>query len=208
MIEQLRGRLILIETETITVDVQGVGYLIYCGNPYRFQEWMDEEITVYTCQHVREDAIRLYGFRYREERRLFEKMLQVSGIGPKGALAIATSEQPGNIVEAIESENEKFLVKFPGVGKKTARQMILDLQGKLGDLLPGLQDHPKTRSDAEPMPVDRSTSAHPELDEAMEALKALGYVERELNRVKPILKQEDLSTDAYIRRALQELLKL
>lgn len=208
MIEQIRGRLILIETETITVDVQGVGYLIYCGNPYRFQEWMEEEMTVYTYQYVREDAIRLYGFRYREERRLFEKMLQVSGIGPKGALAIATSEQPGNIVEAIESENEKFLIKFPGVGKKTARQMILDLQGKLSDLLPSLQEHSTKGSDVQTLPVDRFNSAHPELDEAMEALKALGYVERELNRVKPVLKQEDLSTDAYIRRALQELLKL
>lgn len=208
MIEQLRGRLILIETETITVDVHGVGYLIYCGNPYRFQEWMDEEMTVFTYQHVREDAIRLYGFRYREERRLFEKMLQVSGIGPKGALAIATSGQPGNIVEAIESENEKFLVKFPGVGKKTARQMILDLQGKLGDLIPALQEHPLQGRDTEAKPPERKVSAHPELDEAMEALKALGYVERELNRVKPVLEQEKLTTDAYIRRALQELLKL
>lgn len=208
MIEQIRGTLLYIETETITVDVHGVGYLIHCGNPYRFQEWMNEELTVFTYQHVREDAIRLYGFRFREERKLFEKMLQVSGIGPKGALAIATSGHPGKVVSAIESEDEKFLVKFPGVGKKTARQMILDLKGKLGELLPDLNDHKEAQTPVNAGMNEReAVSDNPELDEALEALKALGYVERELQKIKPVLSGEPMTTDAYIRRALQELLK-
>ena len=78
----------------------------------------------------------LYGFKTREERLLFTKLLGVSGIGPKGALAILASGQTGQVVQAIEHEDEKFLVKFPGVGKKTARQMILDLKGKLADVVP------------------------------------------------------------------------
>ena len=82
--------------------------------------------------HVREDAQQLFGFTSLEQRELFRKLIQVSGIGPKGALAILASGNPTQVIQAIEMEDEAFLVKFPGVGKKTARQMILDLKGKLG----------------------------------------------------------------------------
>ncbi|GEL06834.1 Holliday junction branch migration protein RuvA [Salisediminibacterium halotolerans] len=205
MIECLTGKLIHIETETIIVNVGGVGYLVYCGNPYRFQEYYDNEVTVFTYQHVKEDAIRLYGFKQREERRLFEKMLQVSGIGPKGALAIVTSEQPGSVVDAIEQANESFLTKFPGVGKKTAQQMILDLRGKLGELLPSLTGD-LLQGD---QPVYQHAAAENEaLEEALEALRALGYVDKEIRKIKPVLEaQPSLSTDAYIKQALQEMLK-
>ncbi|WP_280768621.1 Holliday junction branch migration protein RuvA [Salipaludibacillus daqingensis] len=203
MIECLKGNVINIEPETIVVDVRDVGYLIYCGNPYRYEEWLNETVTVYTYQHVREDAIRLYGFFHREERRLFEKLLQVSGIGPKGALAIVAAEQPQLVVEAIENEDEKFLVKFPGVGKKTARQMILDLKGKVQELVPTL-----THETGETGPLfKRSSTENEELEEALEALKALGYVDREIKKVLPVLQQNELSTDQYIKLALKEMLR-
>ena len=204
MIEYVNGKLIHIETETIVVDVQGVGYLIYCGNPYRFQEWYKESVTVYTYQHVREDAIRLYGFKQREERRLFEKMLQVSGIGPKGALAIVTSEHPGLVVDAIENANETFLTKFPGVGKKTAQQMILDLRGKLEEMLPSLTAEDESARILDGAP---GSAGNPALQEAIEALSALGYVEKEIKKVRPVLEQQSLTTDEYIKLALQEMLK-
>ncbi|UCZ54347.1 Holliday junction branch migration protein RuvA [Bacillus shivajii] len=204
MIECLTGKVIHIETEAIVIDVHGVGYLVYCANPFRFQEWLDETKTVYTYQHVREDAIQLFGFLNREERRLFEKLLQVSGIGPKGALAILASGEPKTVIQAIEEENERFLVKFPGVGKKTARQMILDLKGKLPDVMPSLfedeySDETSSRfSESDP---------NKELNEAVEALKALGYVEREINKVLPEIKEQQLSTDEYIKKALQLMLQ-
>jgi Holliday junction DNA helicase RuvA len=205
VIECLTGKVINIEPETVVVDVNGVGYLVYCGNPYKFGEWMDNSITIYTYQHVREDAIRLYGFFHREERRLFEKLLQVSGIGPKGALAIVAAEQPELVIQAIENEDESFLVKFPGVGKKTARQMILDLKGKVAELVPSLTETSEHVSDV----VNRHTtsSLSKELDEALEALRALGYVEREIKKVQPILEKQELTTDEYIKLALKEMLK-
>lgn len=203
MIECLKGKVTNIEPETIVLDVRDVGYLIYCGNPYRYEEWLNGTVTVYTYQYVREDAIRLYGFFHREERRLFEKLLQVSGIGPKGALAIVAAEQPQLVVEAIENEDETFLVKFPGVGKKTARQIILDLKGKVAELIPSLA---KTEQQTT-VTIPASASESKDLDEAVEALRALGYVEREIKKVLPTLQKQELTTDQYIKLALKEMLQ-
>jgi Holliday junction DNA helicase RuvA len=201
LIEFLRGKVTYIETEFIVIDVNNTGYLVYCGNPYQFQEWMDETITVYTYQHVREDAIKLFGFLSREERRLFEKLLQVSGIGPKGALAILASGKPATVVQAIEEEDEKFLVRFPGVGKKTARQIILDLKGKLPEFIAPLF---QTEEENDTLSFSRESV---NLDEAVEALKALGYADKEINKVMPELKKEDMTIDAYIKKALQLMLR-
>lgn len=201
MIECLTGEVIHIEADTVVIDVHNIGYLLHCGNPYRYEQEKGNTVTIYTYQHVREDAIKLYGFSHREERRLFEKLLQVSGIGPKGALAIVGSEQPKLVVEAIEQENEKFLTKFPGVGRKTAQQIILDLKGKLSEIIPTLSEGLFAPQLSEPTEDEAS------LAEALEALKALGYTEREIKKVTPVLKAESRTTDAYIKLALQEMLR-
>ncbi|MDR4889086.1 Holliday junction branch migration protein RuvA [Fredinandcohnia sp. QZ13] len=200
MIEFIKGTVDSINPEYIVVENNGVGYLIYTPNPFVFKRESQE--TVYTYQHVREDILALYGFKTREERALFLKLLNVTGIGPKGGLAILASGEPEQVIRAIENEDEKYLVKFPGVGKKTARQIILDLKGKLHDLMPSL--HPDLFSEDHELEADMS---HTELDEAVEALKVLGYAEREINKVLPELRKEKLSTDLYIKKALQKLLK-
>ncbi|MFC0473646.1 Holliday junction branch migration protein RuvA [Halalkalibacter kiskunsagensis] len=204
MIEYVRGILVDIDTQYIVIDHDGLGYQLYCPNPYRFQKRIDETVRIFTYQHVREDLIRLYGFETKEERALFEKLLNVSGIGPKGALAILASGQPEHVIHAIEEEDETFLVKFPGVGKKTARQMILDLKGKLGDFAPNLlqQGEMITKSS------NHRATENEMLEEAFEALRALGYVEKELKRVRPHLEKEEMSIDGYIKKALQLLLKV
>ncbi|GIW50083.1 MAG: Holliday junction ATP-dependent DNA helicase RuvA [Anoxybacillus sp.] len=189
--------LITFVPEYIVVEHNGVGYQIFTPNPFSFQMNKQKQIVVYTYQYVREDVLALYGFHTRQERALFAKLLQVSGIGPKGALAILAAGQLEQLVEAIEAEDDKFLCKFPGVGKKTARQMILDLKGKLQAVVPDAFPNLFT----EPM---EETNA---LSEALEALKALGYAEKEIQKVVPILKQERLSTEGYIKLALQKLLK-
>ncbi|MFB5663217.1 Holliday junction branch migration protein RuvA [Alteribacillus sp. HJP-4] len=200
MIEFIRGKLTHIEGETLTLDVGGIGYLVHCANPFVFKK-EQAEITVFTYQYVKEDALRLYGFVSRKERSLFEQLLQVSGIGPKGALAILAAGAPAQVVQAIEEENESFLVKFPGVGKKTARQMILDLKGKLHtDELSDNQSSVHHTSEAGDGTEENS------LEEALEALRALGYMEKEITKVKPKLKQEKLSADEYVRKALQWML--
>ncbi|MBE4908119.1 Holliday junction branch migration protein RuvA [Bacillus luteolus] len=203
MIEFIKGQIDFVNPEYIVVENNGVGYLIYTPNPFVFRKNKNEMVTIYTYQHVREDILALYGFQTREERALFMKLLNVSGIGPKGGLAILASGQPAQVVRAIENEDEKFLVRFPGIGKKTARQMILDLKGKLHDLVPeGLDD----LFTSEDRLILESTSSEA-LDEAVEALKVLGYAEREIKKIIPELLQETMTTDQYIRKALQMLLK-
>ncbi|NSL50162.1 Holliday junction branch migration protein RuvA [Calidifontibacillus erzurumensis] len=203
MIEFVEGKVDYINPEYIVVDVSGIGYQIFTPNPYLFQKYLNETIKIYTYQYVREDMIALYGFENRQERTLFAKLLNVSGIGPKGGLAILAAGQPDLLVQAIEEENEKYLVKFPGVGKKTARQMILDLKGKLSDVcsefMPNLFNHEQLNK--------KSTSVSHELEDAIEALKSLGYAEKEIQKVIPLLQEEQLPTDQYIKKALQLLLR-
>lgn len=202
MIEFVKGSVNYIDTQYVVIDVNGVGYQIYCANPFIYKVDEGSTIIVYTYQYVREDAIKLFGFRSRDERALFEKLLNVSGIGPKGALAILASGQPQQVVNAIEEENEAFLTKFPGVGKKTARQMILDLKGKLEDFMPSLV------GSVYELKHEQKAKYPRELEDAIEALQALGYVEREIKKIAPKLAEEQLSTDQYIKKALQLLLTI
>lgn len=202
MYEFIRGSVEFICSEYIVIENNGVGFQIAAPNPFVYSSKLNSMVTVYTYQYVREDLLALYGFETREEKKLFTKLLNVSGIGPKGALAIIASGEVGQVIQAIENEDEGFLVKFPGVGKKTARQMILDLKGKLQDIVPDYfpnlfnVDHPLLKQ-----------ASDNELDEAILALKALGYSEKEIKKISPELKKERLSTDQYIKKALQWLLK-
>jgi holliday junction DNA helicase RuvA len=198
--EYIKGKLDFISPEYIVVDNGGVGYQIYTPNPFAFTKQMGSEMQIFTFHYVREDLMALYGFQSREEKALFIRLLNVTGIGPKGALAILASGEPQQVVQAIENEDEAFLVKFPGVGKKTARQMILDLKGKLQDIVP---DFFPNLFNEETVVEDLST----EFDEAVLALKALGYSEKELKKITPELKKEKLTTDQYIKKALQKLLR-
>jgi Holliday junction DNA helicase RuvA len=201
--EFIKGRVDFIAPEFVVIENNGVGYQILTPNPFSFSKETGKEVKVYTYHHVRQDTFALYGFHTREEKTLFIKLLDVTGIGPKGALAILASGEPEQVVQAIENEDEAFLVKFPGVGKKTARQMILDLKGKLQnivpDFFPDLFSHDKLE-----LQINNHSK---EFEEAILALKALGYSEKEINKISPELKKEKLSTDQYIKKALQRLLK-
>jgi len=202
LIDYIRGVITYINPEYVVIENQGMGYQVFTPNPYVFSVDNEEKI-IYTYQYVREDILALYGFNSREQKELFMKLISVSGIGPKGALAILASGNPSQVVQAIEEENEKFLVKFPGVGKKTARQMILDLKGKLHDIVPDAV--PSLFADMDEQEVKSQSSEA--LDEAIEALKVLGYAEREINKVVPALMQQSMTTDQYIKEALKRLLK-
>lgn len=199
MIEYLVGTIDFIHPEYIVLDVNGVGYQIFCPNPFAFQQTAGD-VKVYTYQYVREDALLLYGFPTREEKALFSKLLSVSGIGPKGGLAILATGEPEQVIAAIEREDERFLTKFPGVGKKTARQMILDLKGTLNGLITT-----ETNGDVNSgLPAKGESDA---LAEAIEALKALGYADKEIKRIVPLLEGESLSADAYVKKALRLLIE-
>ncbi len=205
MYDYLIGQITRITPEYIVLEQQGIGWQIYSPNPFAFR-LKEEHQQIFVHMHVREDAQMLFGFRTLDERELFRKLILVSGIGPKGALAILASGNPTQVIQAIELEDEAFLVKFPGVGKKTARQMILDLKGKLGSLL----DTVILPSTEEELPLFGINPNKHELEEAILALTALGYSEKELAKIKPSLEdnEELTTTDSYMKHALQLLLSL
>ncbi|WP_099158637.1 Holliday junction branch migration protein RuvA [Virgibacillus ndiopensis] len=201
MIAYIKGNVTYILDDSVIVDIQGVGYEIMCANPFVFQSSLNQETLIYTYHYVREDAQVLYGFKNQDQKSLFTKLLQVSGIGPKGALAILGSVNVGDFIAAVEREDDKFLTSFPGIGKKTARQVILDLKGKLTTML---------SLDAQPDLVnpDITTVSPDGLNEAQEALKALGYSDREIKSIMPKLQKENIeNTDEIIRKALGLLVK-
>ncbi len=199
MYDYIKGQVTRVTPEHITLEQSGIGWLIMTPNPYAFHKTEDIQ-QVFTYLHVREDIQLLLGFKTLEQRELFKKLITVSGIGPKGALAILASGIPSQVIGAIEREDETFLIQFPGVGKKTARQMILDLKGKLYDLFNAMD-----------MPDDDVTlltmAENGALDEAILALEALGYSQRELTKIKSSLEKEELDTEGYMKMALRLLLK-
>ena len=127
MYEYIIGKVTFVSPYYIVVETNGIGYQISVDNPYRYSGKMDTDIKLYLHQVVREDAQLLFGFGSLEEKQLFLKLISVSGIGPKSGLAIMASvADHGGLINAIEGEDVTYLTKFPGVGKKTAQQMILD----------------------------------------------------------------------------------
>lgn len=209
MIDYVRGRVVHLDTEFVVVDVRDIGYQIFTPNPYAFAK-SDDVVTIYTHHHVREDAALLYGFASRDEQAMFRKLLDVSGIGPRVALGILAGGKPETIAAAIQQENLTFLTKLPGIGRKTAQRMVLDLKDKL-DAIPGGFSFAAAGVDLEDA---GSGSAEAEggknWREAREALMALGYTAAELDRAWQSMKQTDMpneTVDALMKRALQQLFK-
>jgi len=129
MIARLRGRVVARTTGGIVVDVNGVGYLVQ-ATPSAAANGGDE-ITVETYLHVREDALQLYGFADAAERELFVQLLGVNGVGPKVALAIVSGSRPGELRKAIVREDVARFQAIPGIGKKTAERIVLELKEKI-----------------------------------------------------------------------------
>ncbi|SFH77369.1 Holliday junction branch migration protein RuvA [Pisciglobus halotolerans] len=200
MFEYIIGKVTYVCPAYLVLETNGVGYLIYSANPFRYSSKLNQEAKVYVHQAVREDAITLYGFKDFDEKQLYLKLLSVSGIGPKSGLAILANEDHTGLIQAIENEDTAFLTKFPGVGKKTAGQIVLDLKGKLGDL--GIEEMGSYGRE------ESQLSSDTHIKEAIEALEALGYGAREVKQVEKELKKNPKeSTDAYLREALKWLMK-
>jgi Holliday junction DNA helicase RuvA len=212
MIDYIKGQLVYLDLHYVVVEASGIGYQIHMANPFQLQHMDNQEVIVYTYQHVREDILALYGFLTREERGLYEKLLQVSGIGPKAALAILSAGSPGQIIVAIQSEDLTFLTRLPGIGKKTAQRIVLDLKDKLDEVAARFANDvlfAQTSVTSQPSRTSvRAVSGS--LKEALEGLQSLGYSEKEIDRIVPELRKEageDWSTDRFIKLGLQLLMK-
>ncbi len=186
MFGYIKGIITSVESNYIIIENNGIGYLIYVANPYSYI--INNEYTIYIYTKVAEDEYSLYGFKTKEEKELFLKLISVKGLGPKMALPMLATGSISMIEEAIETENINYLKKFPKIGDKVAKQLILDLKGKLNVINTGLfkrDDHS---------------------NELFEALISLGYkqvdVKKVINKVDPTLDLEN-----QIKEALKLLLK-
>lgn len=178
MYSYIKGTVKEITPKYITVENSGIGYLIITPNPFSFK--IDAETIIYLYQRVYDDAISLFGFVSKDSRELFLKLISVSGIGPKSAIAILASGTVESISRAIESGDAKYLQKFPGIGPKSSQQIILDLQGKIDFSLASVTES---------------------IIEVEEALKALGYNAREIAKVLKKL-DSNKETNELIKDAL------
>ena len=197
MYDYIKGRLTKITATFIVVEAGGLGYMIYAANPYSFSNSVNQDVQIYLHHVVREDAQLLFGFHSADEKEVFLKLISVSGIGPMTALAIIAVDDNEGLFTAIDSSDIKYLMKFPKIGKKTAQQMILDLAGKFVD----------APSESGPSPKGSSPLANEPLDEAMEALVALGYKASELKKIKAFFQGTTETTEQYIKSALKMLMK-
>ena len=197
MYEYIKGILTKITAKYIVVETARIGYLLHVANPYAYSGKMNQEVQVYLHQVVREDAHLLYGFVTEEEKQLFLNLISVSGIGPVSALAIIAADDNAGLVQAIESKNITYLTKFPKIGKKTAQQMVLDLEGKINlDL-----------EDAPAQSKAKVAEENQALEEAMEAMLALGYKATELKKIKKFFEGTSDTAENYIKSALKMLVK-
>ena len=182
MYNYIKGIIDEIKSTSIVLENNGIGYEIYTPNPYSFEEGKDYKVYVY--QYIREDEQSLYGFKTYEEKELFLKLIDVKGLGPKMALPIIAMGSIAGISDAINREIILYLKKFPKIGDKLARQMILDLKGKL-------------ELTGEVIELDAS-------DELMEALKGLGYKDKDIKMILPKVNKEN-RLEEQIKEALRLL---
>ena len=198
MYAYVKGTLTQLFPTHVVVETSGIGYEIQTPNSYRFQKYLNQDVQIFTSLIVREDAQLLYGFISEEEKDMFHSLIKVTGIGPKSALAILAASSPNGVKRAIENENDAYLTQFPGIGKKTARQIVLDLKGKVTI----------TEEDSESLlKVDVNNDEQSQVvKEAMLALEALGYSKRELSKVEKVLNKQSVSSvDEAVKLGLQTL---
>ena len=186
MIGFLRGKVHHFSTDYVLLDVNDVGYRINFYHPESLK--IDEEIVIYTYENIREDEQSLYGFLSLEEYDLFVKLISVKGLGPKMASGILAKKKVNEVIEAIENSDVNFFKGMSGVGSKTASQIILDLKKKL-------------------VTENSQSTSNSQLDDAIEALKSLGYKPIELKNIVKELSKEQMTSDQYIKKALTLLSK-
>lgn len=199
MISYIRGELIAIETEKVIVDVGGVGYGIYMpGQSMGLLPSKGEEVKLYTYLNVREDAMQLFGFLTRDDLEVFKLVIGVSGIGPKGGLSILSELSPDDLRFAVLANDAKAISRAPGIGRKTAEKLIIELKDKLK-----IEDVVEQRMAG----VESSavTAKQSEVQsEAVQALVALGYGSTEsMKAVKKVFLETDGSVEDILKQALK-----
>lgn len=196
MIGFLRGKAVTIQTDFCLLDVNGVGYRVFIPQSTRNVLKLNETVQLFTYMNVYQDGITLYGFAAKEEYDFFQLLIGVSGIGPKVALGILSSISVDGLCRAIQEKQTAVLTKLPGIGKKSAERLILELRDKVGST----QGNPDALSDGD-FSADVGTDT---VSEAIAALQSLGYTQAE---ILPVMKKvkHDVPPETIIKQALQFL---
>ena len=201
MISYIRGELIAIEEEKVIVDVSGVGFGIFMpGQAMSLLPPIGEEVKLHIYMNVREDAMQLFGFLTRDDLNVFKLVIGVSGIGPKGGLSILSHLSPDELRFAVMSHDVKAISGAPGIGKKTAEKLIIELKDKL------------SIEDVLERTVERDSHAISSTNnqihtEAVQALVALGYGNTEaLKAVKKVDTSEDMTVEDVLKQALKYIM--
>ena len=183
MIYFLRGKVSLVDKDTVIIDVRDVGYQVLVSHIEDYE--IGSDVIVYTYNVVREDEQYLVGFKSLDEKAVFLSLIKVKGLGPRTVINALSATTPNDVINAIASNNVAYLKKLPGIGAKAAAQIILDLKGELtgtkGD--PGVYE------------------------EVYEALKELGFKGAAIDRVLATINEKDASSEEILRLALSQLKK-
>lgn len=202
MLSYVRGELVAIEEDKVIVDVHGVGFGIFMpAQSMNYLPMIGEEVKLHTYMNVREDAIQLYGFLTRDDLKVFKLVIGVSGIGPKGGLSILSQMSPDDLRFAVMANDAKMIAKAPGIGKKTAEKLIIELKDKL-DIEDVLNKH------VDDVDVTVVTNASNEVQaEAVQALVALGYGSTEATKaVKKVQIDENTTVEEVLKLALKNIM--
>lgn len=198
MISYVRGELVAVDEEKVTVDVNGIGYGVFMpAQSINMLPMIGSEVKLHTYLNVREDAMQLFGFLTKDDLRVFKLVIGVSGIGPKGGLSILSQLTPDELRFAVASHDVKSISATPGIGKKTAEKLIIELKDKL-HLEEVLEREPDVAS-SQIMQAD-----HRIQNEAVQALVSLGYSSSDaLRAVKQVMLEDATTVEAVLKQALR-----
>ena len=196
MIGYLKGTVAQLSGEYCFLDVQGVGYRVFIPSSTRQQLAINATATLYTYLNVREDALLLYGFYSNDEYELFQHLIGITGVGPKVALGVLSAINPADFRVAVSQNNAALLTRIPGIGKKTAERLILELKDKLGL---GAGQQPAAKLDA-----FTGAAVQDAAQEALQALVALGYSQGEIIPLIHKVKTDGQSAEELIKLVLKE----
>ena len=201
MITYIRGELIAIEEDKVIVDVNGVGFGIFMpGSSMNYLPQIGEEVRLHTYMNVREDVMQLFGFLTRDDLTVFKLVIGVSGIGPKNGLSILSQLSPDDLRFAVMAGDAKAIAAAPGIGKKTAEKLIIELKDKLS-----IEDVLNKVSDTDTAAVSGGTSEMQA--EAVQALVALGYGSTEaMKAVKKVDADEQATVEDILKQALKNMM--
>jgi Holliday junction DNA helicase RuvA len=195
MIARLKGLLIEKHPTFLLIDIQGLAYEC-CASMHTIEQLpeLNESVTLHTHLSINDNAHTLFAFYTKKERLLFRELIKVNGVGPKLALAILSSMNMDEFVHYVQQEQSIPLIKIPGVGKKTAERLIVEMKDRVKDWLP-LSSEKTTQS----------SSIKKNVNEAISALIALGYKSQEANKAINAISDPSLSTEILIRKALKRI---